>query len=170
MRALWLVGMMGSGKTEVGTVIARRTGLPLVDTDARIEAGHDQTITSIWETVGEGAFRDLEADEIKRIVTAGRDCVVATGGGAVLRPENVAAMRSSGLVVWLTAAPEVLSGRLGDGRTRPLLQNRASELGLAALLAERRHTYETAAHHSVDTGGKSPDEVAREVMLLWNGS
>jgi len=170
MRALWLVGMMGSGKTVVGALVARRTGLPFVDTDSRIETEYQQTITTIWETAGEDGFRDLETEQIARLVTAARDCVVATGGGSVLRPENVSRMRNNGLVVWLMAVPEVLAERLGEGRNRPLLTDRPLDGRLADLVSERGPAYETAAHHTVDTGGKSADEIAREVMLLWNDS
>jgi shikimate kinase len=170
MRALWLVGMMGSGKTAVGALIAHGWGLPFVDTDWCIEAEREQTITSLWEIAGEEAFRDLETEQIARIVTAGRDCVVATGGGAVLRPENVAAMRGSGLVVWLTATPGVLAVRLGDRSTRPLLTDRRIERRLVELLEERQVAYGEAAHHTVDTSSQNPDDVAREVMLLWNAS
>jgi len=170
MRALWLVGMMGSGKTTVGALIARRVGLPFIDTDSRIEAENGRTIASIWETEGEETFRDLESEQIDRIVATGRDCVVATGGGAVLRPENVAAMRSNGVVVWLTAGYEELAARLGDAPARPLLFNRQTDRRVADLLAERSPAYADAAHHRVDTSAKEPGDVAREVVLLWNGS
>jgi shikimate kinase len=169
MRALWLVGMMGSGKTTVGEIIARRTGLELVDTDSRIEAETDRPISSIWETDGEETFRDLESEQIDRIVTTGRDCVVATGGGVVLRPENVSAMRSCGMVVWLTAGPDALAARVANAPSRPLLYRRPSEERLGELLAERGPAYAEAADRTVDTDARGPTEVAREVMLLWNG-
>jgi shikimate kinase len=170
MRALWLVGMMGSGKTAVGALVADRLGLPLVDIDSRIETETDRSITSIWMMAGEAAFRDLETEQISRIVTAGVDCVVATGGGAVLREENVSAMRRQGLVVWLTADPAELVMRLGDGVTRPLIADGQTDRRVADLLANRHRLYAEAAHYTVDTGSKSPDEVAREVTLLWNVS
>ena len=170
MGALWLIGMMGSGKTVVGALVADGTGLPFVDTDRCIEAETEQSITSLWETAGEEAFRDLETGQIARIVTAGGDCVVATGGGAILRPDNVAAMRDSGLVVWLTATPDVLAGRLGGRSTRPLLADQQADQRLVELLAERQAAYREAAHHTVDTSSKNPDDIAREVMLLWNAS
>ena len=170
MRALWLVGMMGSGKTTVGGLIAQQTGLAFVDTDARIEAENDLTVSGIWEIEGEQTFRDLESGQIGRIAAAGEDCVVATGGGVVLRPENVAAMRSNGTVVWLTAEPEQLAARVRTPRTRPLLDARRTEQRLSELLAEREQWYAEAAHHSVDTRFKSPEEVSREVILFWKGS
>jgi shikimate kinase len=170
MRILWLIGLMGSGKTVVGKLVSRRTGLPLIDTDERLAAEHGQTITSLWDSLGEEAFRELEVAQIAAIVASGRDCVVATGGGAVVRPENVTAMRDNGVVVWLTALPEVLSTRIGNGLTRPLLSGRPIERRLAALLTDRHPHYAAAAHRTVDTSDKNPDEVAREVILLWNAS
>ena len=101
MRALWLIGMMGSGKTTVGELIAGETGLTFMDTDSLIETEQGRSIGSIWEAEGQESFRDLESEQINGIATAGQDCVVATGGGAVLRLENIAAMRRCGTVVWL---------------------------------------------------------------------
>ncbi|MDH3399152.1 MAG: shikimate kinase, partial [Acidimicrobiia bacterium] len=144
MRALWLVGMMGSGKTTVGELIARRTGLVFVDTDSVIEAASDRAISSIFETDGEEAFRDLEADCIDRIVATGRDCVVATGGGIVLRPQNVSAMRSNGRVVWLMAGRDELAARVDDSPARPLLFNQQTAQRLDALLVERAAAYAAA--------------------------
>ena len=169
MRALWLVGMMGSGKTTVGELIAQRSGLVFVDTDSLIEDETERSISSIWEAAGEEAFRDLETKQIERLLTTPGDCVVATGGGAVLRRENVAAMRNNGTVVWLTAGRHELAARLRKAKARPLLVDQRIVTRLADLMAERGAAYAEAAHYSVDTAAKSPDEVAREVMLLWNG-
>ena len=170
MRVLWLIGMMGSGKTVVGASIACQIGLAFIDTDERITAEHGHTIATLWDGAGEAGFRDLEADQITRLIGSGEDCVVATGGGAVLRPANVEAMRSNGLVVWLTAGAEILAARLGNDPTRPLLADGSVEGRLAELLAERRPFYADAAHHTVNTTNKHPQEVAREVIRLWNTS
>lgn len=170
MRALWLVGMMGSGKTTVGELIARETGLVFIDTDSLIESEQGRPIESIWETGGQDSFRDLESEQINQIATSGQDCVIATGGGAVLRPGNIAAMRECGTVVWLAAGPGELWSRVGDSETRPLLSDAPDEQRLAEILVERRELYEGAAHFTVETGSKGSTAVAREVMVLWNGS
>jgi shikimate kinase len=170
MRALWLIGMMGSGKTAVGALIAREIGLPFVDTDECIAAERGQTITTLWDGAGEGGFRDVEAEQIARLVGSGGDCVVATGGGAVLRPANVEAMRSNGLVVWLTAGAETLAARLSNDLTRPLLAGGSVRGRLAELLIDRRVVYAGAAHDTVDTTAKNPEDVAWEVIRLWNAS
>ena len=170
MRALWLVGMMGSGKTTVGELIARETGLVFIDTDSLIESEQQRSIGSIWETGGEDGFRDLESEQIDRIAASGQDCVIATGGGAVLRPKNIATMRRCGTVVWLAAGPGELWSRVGGAETRPLLVGAPDERRLADIVDGRRKFYEAAAHFTVETGSKGTAAVAREVMVLWNGS
>lgn len=170
MRALWLVGMMGSGKTTVGELIARETGLVFIDTDSLIESEQGRSIGVIWETDGEDGFRDLESKQINQIATSGQDCVIGTGGGAVLRPGNIATMRGCGTVVWLAAEPGELWSRVGASETRPLLVGAPDEHRLATILVERRELYEAAAHFTVETGSKGTAAVAREVMVLWNGS
>lgn len=170
MRALWLIGMMGAGKSTVGELIARSTGLALLDTDSRIESTSGLSISSLWEARGEDGFRERECDEIERIAAAGEDCVVATGGGVILRPGNVATMRRTGTVVWLQADPVELASRVEGSDTRPLLRDGTSEERLGTLLSDRAEAYARAAHHSVDTTSKSVDQVVREVMGLWNES
>ncbi len=171
MRVLWLIGMMGAGKTTVGELIARRLGLDLIDTDSLVESVSGLSISAIWERGGESIFRDLESREIERIAADGKDCIVATGGGAVLRPGNVETMRRAGTVVWLRADPGMLASRVLHGSdARPLLRDGPGEDRLAALLSDREDNYAGAAHHQIDTNSKTATEVAREVMELWNGS
>lgn len=170
MRALWLVGMMGSGKTTVGELIARRLGLVFFDTDSLIESETHRSVASIWEVEGEDVFRDFESEQIGRLVGGGQDCVIATGGGAVLRPENIAVMRDNGTVVWLTAEPAELAARVDDSESRPLLWGGQDEERLAQLLAEREAVYAEAAHYTIETSSKGTEEIVREVVMLWNGS
>lgn len=129
MRALWLVGMMGSGKTTVGETVVRRLGLVFIDTDSHIESENQRSIAVIWETEGENAFRDLESELLVRLGSTGQDCVVATGGGVVLRPGNIAVMRETGTVVWLTAEPGELVGRVSGSPSRPLLREVKAKTG-----------------------------------------
>jgi shikimate kinase len=162
--------MMGSGKTTVGELIAREMGLMFIDTDSLIESEQGRPIGSIWESGGEDGFRDLESEQIDQIAASGQDCVIATGGGAVLRSENIATMRRCGTVVWLAAEPGELWSRVGGSETRPLLLDAPDEHRLADILDGRREFYEAAAHFTVETGPKDTAAVAREVMVLWNGS
>jgi shikimate kinase len=170
MGVLWLIGMMGSGKTAVGEAVARLSRLPFVDTDRQIEKQCGLPISSIWDSAGEDAFRALEKDQIARIVLAARDCVVATGGGAILDADNRRLMGESGAVIWLTASIDALSGRMIADRTRPLLEGQDMKERLRELLDERAGWYAATADHELDTSGKGVEEIAREVVSLWHVS
>ncbi len=169
MTHLWLIGMMGAGKSAVGQRVATLRSLPFVDVDVDVAARVGCSIGQLWGTRGEQAFRDMEEAAVARIA-AGAAAVVATGGGVVLRPSNVSAMRASGLVVWLGADAAVLAGRVGSGDGRPLLAGEPVGERLGSILAERHETYAAAAHATVDTANKTVDQVAEEVIARWTAS
>jgi shikimate kinase len=104
---LVLTGFMGTGKSTVARIVAARTGLTLVDTDQAIEAAAGKPIPALFAEMGEAGFRRLEAEVIAR-VAAGERQVIATGGGVVVRPENLAELRKKGLIVALTAPSDLL--------------------------------------------------------------
>ena len=162
MATLWLVGMMGAGKSSVGHRVARAVGLEFVDVDERIAAERGASIEEIFANEGEAAFRASEAAQIAAV--AGETVVVACGGGAVLDGRSVALMRATGTVVWLDADPGVLSERLGEGAGRPLLSGDADP---AAIAERRRPAYRGAAHHRVDTTGISETEAADRIARIW---
>lgn len=169
MPNLWLVGMMGTGKTSVGRVLAERHGMEFVDTDARVASRLGCSIGELWGRRGEGAFRDMEAAQVAEL--SDKDgLVIATGGGVVLRADNTLAMRRSGSVVWLTASPPVLASRLTGSTGRPLLNDVDPEKTLGDLIAERQGLYQSASHAEVDTEGLTAEEVAAAVEGVWNGS
>lgn len=159
---LWLIGMMGSGKTTVGRLVAAGAGIDFHDVDLAVVAQQGTSIPDIWAGAGEDGFRAMEATVIEQL-SVGDRAVISTGGGAVLREANRRAMRRSGTVVWLQASPAVLAGRVTGGRGRPLLADGGGEGRLAELLDARRAAYEAAAHHTVGTEGRTPAEVAAEV-------
>jgi shikimate kinase len=164
---LWLVGMMGAGKTTVGRLVAERCGVGFVDLDDLIVAAAGRTIPEIFAADGERGFRDLEAEAAASV--AGERRVVAAGGGIVTRPEVVDLMRRTGIVIWLDAAPETLAERVGTGAGRPMLSG--DPAGRLRELARRREpAYRGAAHHRVGTGCRDPGEVAEEVAGLWTRS
>jgi shikimate kinase len=168
-RHLWLIGMMGSGKTAVAAELGVRWDVPSLDTDAEVVKRTGCSIGQLWGERGEEAFRDMEAAAVRRI--AGKPAsVVATGGGAVLDDGNVAAMRGSGSVVWLSAPPEILSARVGSGKGRPLLEGDSSEIRLAEILKTRSPLYSAASDFALDIGKLSVPEVADKVEAWWNGS
>ncbi len=158
MAHIWLIGMMGSGKTTIGRVLAERLSLPFVDTDDVIVADTGRSIEELFDE-GEEVFRAAERDAIAR-VAGSRASVVATGGGAVLDAGNIAAMRDSGTTVLLTAHPRVLADRTARATGRPLLAGAAD---IASIARERARTYAAAAEIVVDTTTKSIEEVLDEV-------
>lgn len=153
---------MGTGKSTVGPLVAAKLGRPFVDTDDRISAVAGLSIPEIFARDGEAAFRKLEA-EVCVDLAAQTGLVVATGGGALLNRDTVAAMSGTGLVVCLTATEAALAARLADETDgRPLAA------GWRDLLARRKPLYDVLPYQ-VDTTGKTPEQVAEEVVALWQG-
>ena len=144
--SITLVGMMGAGKTVIGTELARRLGRRFLDSDAEIEAAATMTIPEIFARDGEAFFRDRETEVISRLL-AGPPCILATGGGAWLRPANRDAIRAAGTVVWLDADLDTLWQRLRGRSGRPLLETADPRATIEAMLAERRPVYATAELH-----------------------
>lgn len=162
-----LVGLMGSGKTSVGRLLARRLGRPLIDTDWLIAQEAGCSIPEIFAAEGEAGFRDREARVIARVAAADGQ-VVATGGGAVLRPENREALRGSGLVIWLEASPEALyeRTRLQGIAQRPLLASDDPLGRLRSLAQARAGAYAAAAHCAVKTDGRSVETVVADILEI----
>lgn len=156
-----LVGPPGAGKSTVGAALAERLGVALHDTDAAIEAEAGRTISDIFIEEGEPAFRDLERAEVARALDEERG-VVALGGGAVMDPTTRAALVGHA-VVFLDVSIADASRRIGFDRSRPLLavNPRASWV---AMMNDRRPVYEEVAAVRVDTAGRTPDDIADEVI------
>jgi shikimate kinase len=165
---LWLIGMMGSGKSSVGVEAARMLGIEHHDTDAVIEARAGMPVHQIFERIGVVAFRDLERQAIEHVSTL--PGIISTGGGAVLDDRSRATMAESGTVIYLAAEPATLSGRLPDVATRPLLHVGDSVETLARLLEERQPFYLDTADRTIDTSTMSRRDVVEEVIDAWNAS
>jgi shikimate kinase len=163
---LWLIGMMGSGKSSAGRMAADHLDVPFYDTDLEIEASTNMAIGDIFTTRGESAFREMETSIIDRL--AGRVAVVATGGGTVLDRDNVEKMRNTGPVVLLRASHSTLIDRLGDPAGRPLLDPVSPGRDLITIGEDRRHLYAIAATEIIDTDHLDVSEVARRIEQLWN--
>ena len=160
MGHLWLIGMMGSGKTTVGKLVAADRGTPHWDADRLLEERAGRSIPEIFSERGEGFFRGLEREVIARLAAETETgAVISTGGGAVLDGANRAAMRGSGAVAWLDAPVSVLAERAEGGR--PLLEGREAESRLGELLAERRPCYQAAAHYAIDARGTAQETAAQ---------
>lgn len=152
--SIFLVGMMGAGKTSVGKLLAQHLHKRFVDADQALEARTGVRIPVIFEIEGEQGFRAREAAVLDEL-TREADIVLATGGGAVLRPENRAALHERGTVVYLRAGADELWHRTRHDRNRPLLQTADPRARLTALLAEREPLYQAVAHVTVDTSSQS---------------
>ncbi|MDH3308818.1 MAG: shikimate kinase [Acidimicrobiia bacterium] len=163
---LWLIGMMGAGKSEVGSLVARQLDVPHFDTDDEVIKAAGQPIRALWNDEGEPAFRAMEAAQVTRLAALS-DAVISTGGGVVLSGVNVAAMRASGTVIWLKAHPDRLAARIGSGADRPLLTDRSPAGALATILEERSALYAAAAHRTVETDDLTGEDVARKVAEAW---
>jgi shikimate kinase len=148
---IYLVGMPGAGKSTVGRHLARRLNRQFVDADHEIEMRHGLSIPEIFETQGEAGFRDHETRAIADLARQA-DLVIATGGGAVIRPENRSAMKGSGVVVYLRVAPRVLFERTRNDTNRPLLQTVNPMMRLEELFSQRDPLYQDVAD-IVITGG-----------------
>lgn len=163
-----IVGLPGVGKSTIGRRVARRLGWDFVDLDAAIESRSGRSIRDIFETDGEGGFRDIESQTLRDIMDRTTPCIVATGGGIVVRESNRSQLRSASAVVWMTAGVDDLEKRLeprsGTGRGhRPLLDG-DRKATLERLAAERSSLYTDVATDVVDTAGSTFDEVV-ETML-----
>lgn len=160
---VWLVGMMGAGKSSVGRALAGTLGLRFLDTDAEIERERGLPIAEIFARDGEAAFRSREREVVARWL--GLPAVVSLGGGAFAQPEVRALLAGAGTVVYLRARPETLLARLGEGTDRPLLAGLAPAqrlVRLRELLAAREAAY-AGADLVVDTDGVAAEAVVERV-------
>lgn len=162
-----LIGYRATGKTTLARLLAEKLGWQWVDADVEIECRAGKSITQVFSEDGEPAFRDLEAQVIADLCRR-QNLVLAAGGGAPLRPESRRLMHESGSVVWLTALPETIHARMAADATtagrRPNLTNRSDLDEIIHLLQKREAVYRETAHHEVDTEGKSPEELARQIL------
>ena len=159
---IFLVGMMGSGKTTVGRALAQRLKLPFVDTDRILVERTGVPVATIFEIEGEGGFRRRESTVLAELAS-GDDQVIATGGGAVLAAENRAVLRAGGTVVYLRARLDHLWERTRHDTSRPLLATADPRATLAALLEARDPLYREVAHVVVDTGTQSAGTLVSRV-------
>ena len=157
-----LTGFMGSGKTVVARQLARLLGMKVIDVDTEIEKSKKMTINEIFKQFGEPRFREIEMETIKQ-VSENSNVIISTGGGAVLKQENMDAMRGKGVIVCLTAAPETILERTKSTRDRPLLLVENPLERIEELLEFRRPFYEKA-DVMIDTERKTPLQIAEEII------
>lgn len=160
--SIFLVGMMGAGKTTVGRELAKRLGRHFADCDHEIEARTGVSIPVIFEIEGEEGFRRRETHELDEL-SRRSNLVIATGGGIVLAAENRAMLRERGTVVYLDVAPDVLFERTRHDRNRPLLQVDNPRAKIEALYRARAPLYREVAHLTVPGRRGSPQAMARNI-------
>ena len=153
---------MGTGKTEVGREIARLLDMQLIDIDTEIERSEKMTINEIFKKCGEPRFRDIETEMI-RAVSRKKNVIISTGGGAVLKQENMDILRKDGIIICLTATPGTILRRTGASDDRPLLQVENPLEKIKELLNFRRPFYEKA-DIIINTEGRTPLQIAEEII------
>lgn len=160
-----LTGMAGSGKSTVASGLAEALGFRAVDTDEIIERAHGR-ISDIFSAFGEEYFRKLEREAVKGLRGA-ENCVIATGGGCVLSGENIKILKSAGTVIYLKTSVAELSKRLKGDSARPWLSGNISK-GLAQKYAERAALYQSSADITVETDGKTAEDVIKIILEKIN--
>jgi len=162
MKNIYLIGMMGSGKSSSGRALAKLLSLAFVDLDELIVEQEGRSINDIFKAEGESYFRSLE-HELLAGVARETDQVIATGGGIVLDPVNCEQMKDSGLVIYLKTGLDVLWERVKTKQDRPLLKGSDPKQMLANLYAKRSSLYEAVSDKVFLTDRKTPGRVAAEI-------
>ena len=155
--------MMGAGKSSVGRCLHRRTGLPLHDTDEIVASKFGISIPEIFARYGEKKFREEETEALCQMPTEEQKIII-TGGGIVLRKENVEILRSHAVIVWLDGDDETLFARASRKRNRPLLQTENPRKTFAQILGARRPLYANVADICIDTSVLTDEEVAVAIL------
>lgn len=159
---LYLIGMMGAGKTTVGQILAEKLNYRFFDTDTLIEQVAGKTINEIFTNDGESTFREIETKVLSEL-SAYTNLAIATGGGIILKRENWSYLHH-GLIVWLDAPAELLMSRLANDNTRPLLKDPNPLEKLQKLLEERQALYSQADLHISISTEDTPADIAAKVM------
>lgn len=158
-----LIGMMGSGKTTIGELLAEAIGLTFVDADEELERWTGRKISDIFATDGEETFRKLEIETVKRLAQRSGQ-VIATGGGVILHQENVIRLKEKGLIIFLNASSEVLYRRLQDDISRPLLQVQDLKERIHQLQSQRLGLYQEVADWELDTSNDEIEQIVEYLM------
>ena len=161
---IYLIGMMGSGKSTVGKTLSEKMNKPFIDLDSEIENRTGKNISEIFDTDGEEQFRKMETKQLKQY----SESIVACGGGIILKDENREFINGNGATILLTASIEELSHRLSDSGNRPLLADNNTEEALTKLWLERQVNYLNTADLTIQTDGKNPEQLTEEILLHIN--
>jgi shikimate kinase len=164
MKNIVLIGFMGTGKTSVGRLLAARLNRQFIDTDKKIEIENKLSISEIFQTHGENYFRQIEREIIQR-VSRQTNVVIATGGGVVLRRENIISLRKNGIIISLIADIDTIIKRTALSLQRPLLNVADQKKAVCSLWEKRAHFYEQA-HYVIDTSSYSQQYVTEKIIIF----
>lgn len=167
-RSIVLIGMMGAGKSAVGRCLQQRFGFPRFDTDQMVRSKFGMPISEIFSKHGEDKFREAETETLQALATSG-SAVIVTGGGIVLREQNLELLKRLGTVVWLQADEATLFKRASRTGNRPLLQHKNPRNAFGQLLQARLPLYAKVADIRVDTSMLTGEEVALAILSKFKG-
>ena len=162
MANIFLIGFMGTGKTTIANALNRKYDMEIIDMDANIEQEQNMAISEIFANQGEEFFRDLETKLIYDLQNKD-NVVVSCGGGAVLRQENVRAMKKSGKIILLNATAETILERVQNSHNRPLLEGNKNVEYIRQLMSKRDDKYNSAADYVVDVDNRAVEDIAEEI-------
>jgi shikimate kinase len=165
-RHLVLIGYRGTGKSTVATILGERLGRPVVRIDEEISRAAGRSIPEIVAENGWEHFRDLESAAIVAATGWGRLIIIDAGGGAVLRPENVTALKKNGYCIWLTAEVASIAARIEGDANRPSLTGKGLTEEIAEVLAAREPLYRAASDLVLATDGRTPEEIATKISEI----
>lgn len=164
MKNIVLIGMMGSAKSTTGRVIAKKLNRPFFDADGVYVSLYGEKISETFETKGEAEFRRRET-EVAKTLGALDGAVIACGGGVVLNPDNMAALKQNGIIVQLTASPEAIYARVSRNDNRPLLKAGGIEK-VKEIMTEREPLYNKYSDFRIDNTYVGPDRTAERIIAL----
>lgn len=163
MQNIFLIGFMGAGKSTVAKALRKKLAMEQAEMDQMIVESEGMPISEIFEKHGEDYFRDVESNTLIGLEKK-QNLIVSCGGGVVLRPENAAYMKKSGTVVWLKANPETIYERVKDSKERPILNGNMNVAYISDLMKKREALYEAAADVTIETDGKSMEQICNEII------
>jgi len=162
-----LIGYRGTGKSEVGEILAARLGMPCIGMDTEIVKRAGMSIPEIVEKYGWSKFRDMESELARELAKLDKS-IIDTGGGVIERPENIEALKTNSRIFWLKASVDTIVMRIQAGVERPALTSgKTFTEEVAEVLEQRISKYKSAAQYKIDTDDLTPEQVANKIIEIW---